>query len=630
MAEIGINLVNSVLDKVRIYTLTNESVIANMLCFFVGNDLEVSKDEILDGSNISSEKLEAALLSRIPIDNKTVYNALKSLLAHKVNVEVLDILASEILGNTIWINSQQVAIEYLIDVILCEQLEPEIQTPAWLNRLAIALLNPVEGDFYDGVAGSCGTAVEVYRHSQKENGEIAIYTQEVNEFLYIVSVVRTFLEGIPNIFHACGDTIRNPVYQKNGKLQTFDSSIMFPPLGMMKSVDETLLGDDRFNRFFRSTSARIGWDWAFALHQIASLNECGKGVLCMFSGALFNAQSKLIRSEIIQSGIIECIIAIPANSLSFSAVPINLVVFNKNLKRNSHILMIDALKLMQANTITSYKKRFVLNEDGIQKITKIYTNKIEDAQISKVVPISKLVDADLMPTRYIKKTLFEAPEFGTILVSPNIDDILMNVNWKPIKDVAEIQVGVNNFKVAEQSDEGSIKIIKLSDVQSGTLNIQDMEKYRLTKYVNLEKYRVHSNDVLLSCKGPAVKTCMIPQTDEYLVASSNFVTLRADPRMILPHYLKYYLESPMGMYFVKSKQVGSSIVMINTKEVNAIPIPYIPLPEQMKLVCELQSKERYIQEEIFKLSQMLRKSKLDFYNNIGLMDVMTVIEEDQK
>lgn len=630
MTEIAIDLVSSILDKVRTYTLTNESVIANMLCFFVGNALEVSVDEILDGTNASSEKFEAALVSRIPNGNKDVCNAVKSLLAHKVNDKVFDILTFEILGNTVWRNVQQAAVDYLIDVILCEQLEPEIQTPAWLNRLAIALLNPVEGSFYDGAAGGCGTAVEVYRHSQKKDGNIAIYTQEINEFLYLVSVVRTFLEGIPNISHACGDTIETPAYLKEGKLQTFDYSIMFPPLGMMKPVYDTLLDYDRFNRFLRSSPARIGWDWAFALHQIASLNESGKGVLCMFSGALFNAQSKLIRSEIIQSGVIECIISIPANSLTFSAVPINLIVFNKNLKSDSQIIMIDAQELMQTNTVPSYKKRFVLNEDGIQKIAEIYTSKIEEAQISRMVSVSELVDADLMPTRYVKKITFETPEFGTILVSPNLDDVLTSANWKTIKDVAEVRVGVNNSKVAEQSDEGNIKIIKLSDVQSGALNLQDTERYRLIKGIDLEKYRVHSDDVLLSCKGPAVKTCMIPQTDEYLVASASFVTLRANPEVIHPLYLKYYLESPMGMYLIKSKQVGSSIVMINTKEVNDIPIPYIPLHEQIKLVGDLQSKEKYVQEEIAKLSRMLRKSKLDFYQNIGLLNVMTMIEEDEK
>ncbi len=629
MTKVAVDLVSSTLNKVKTYTLTNESIIANMLCFFVGNALNVSVNDILEGSNISIKKFEANLVTRIPNGNETVCKAVKSLLTHKVSDKVIEILALEILGSTIWKKEQRAAVDYLIDVILCEQLEPEIHTPAWLNRLAIALLNPVEGSFYDGVAGGCSTAVEVYRHSQKKHGNIAIYTQEINEFLYLVSVVRTFLEGITNISHACGDTIEIPAYQKEGKLQTFDYSIMFPPLGMMKPVDDTLLDYDRFNRFLRSSPARIGWDWAFALHQIASLNEHGKGVLCMFSGALFNSQSELIRAEIIQSGMIECIIAIPANSLPFSAVPVNLIVFNKSSKRDSKILMIDAQELMQTNTVPSYKKRFVLNEDGIQRITEIYTRKAEEAQISKMVPVSEVFDADLMPTRYIKKITFEAPDFGTIIVSHNLEDILMSSNWKTIKDVAEVRVGVNNSKVAEQSDDGNIKIIKLSDVQNGLLNLKDTEKYHLIKNVDLEKYRVHCDDVLLSCKGAAVKTCIIPQSDEYLVASSNFVTLRANSKVIHPLYLKYYLESPMGMYLIKSKQVGSSIVMINTKEVNNIPIPYIPLHEQIKLVDEVKSKERYVQEEMAKLTIMLRKSKLDFYQKIGLMRAMTMIEEEK-
>lgn len=624
-----IDLVGSILDKVRIYTLTNESVIANILCLLVGNSFEVSVNDIIEKSSASSEKFEIVLGSYFPNRNETVYNAMKSLLGHKVNDKVFDLLSHEILENAMWSDYRCPIVDYLIDVILCEQLQPEIQTPEWLNRLSIALLNPVEGNFYDGVAGVCGTAVEVYRHSQKNHGNIDIYTQEINEFLYFVSVIRTFLEGIPNISHACGDTIEDPEYQKEDKLQTYDYSIMFPPLGTMKQVEDTLLVHDKFNRFLWSSSVRIGWDWAFALHQIASLNEHGKGVMCMFSGAFFNTQSKLIRTEIIQSGMIECIIAIPANSLSFSAVPVNIIVFNKNRKRESKILMIDAQELMQTNAVSS-KKSYVLNEEGIQKITKIYANKSEEAQISKLVSSSELVDADLMPTRYVKKITLDTVEFGTISISPNFEAAMKASDWKTIKDVAEVRVGVNNSKVAEQSDDGNIKIIKLSDVQNGSLILKDTKKYCLIKDISLEKYRVRCGDVLLSCKGSAIKTCMIPQTEEFIVASANFVTLRTDSKVIHPLYLRYYLESPVGMYLIKSKQVGSSIVMLKTKEVCDIPIPYIPLQNQMKLIEELQSKEKFVQEEISKLTHMLRKSKMNFYKEVGLMNVMTIIEEDEK
>lgn len=630
MGKKQVHFILSVLDEISADTLINENVIVTMVCLMAGNALKISIDEILDGSHVLSEKFENVLRSRIPDDNETVCKALEVLLAYKVNDRIFEILSREILENVVWKEMQREAADYLVDGILCGQLNPEIQTPKWLNRLAIALLDPVDGDFYDGTAGVCSTAVEVYRHSLKKQSNISIYTQEMNEFFWAVSAVRTFLEGMPHVFHSCGDVIAAPAYYEKDKLKTFDYSIMFPPLGMTKQVDEHLLGQDVFQRFLYPESIRIGWDWAFALHQVASLNEHGKGVLCMFGGAFFNVQSKRIRAEIINSGVVECVIAIPANSLPFTAVPVNLIVFNRNLKKGSEILMIDAQAFMETNAGVSTKKRYVLNEEGIQKIVAVYAGRTQEAQVSRLVSVDELVEADLMPARYVKKRTIDTKEFGTISIASDLDRILKGPNWVALKEVVKVRAGFNHSKVAVQADDGDIKIIRLSDVQNGALNLGNIPGYRLAKDVNIDKYRVFEGDILLSCKGQAVKTCMVPHIQEYITASANFMILQADPKFIYPLYLQYYLESPMGMYLIKSKQAGSSIVMLNKKEVNDIPIPYISLQQQMALADGLKSKERYVQEQIDELNRMLRDSRLEFYQKAGFMDTMTIGEEEQK
>lgn len=630
MEKKQVDFVLSVLNQISADTRINENVIVAMVCLMVGNVMMVGIDEILDGSHVLSEKFGNVLISRIPDENKTVCQAVEVLLAYKVNDRIFEILSKEILENVVWKEMQREAVDYLVDGILCGQLNPEIQTPRWLNRLAVALLDPVDGNFYDGSAGVCSTAVEVYRHSLKNQGNISIYTQELNEFFWAVSVVRTFLEGMPDVSHSCGDVIAAPAYHEKDKLQTFDYSIMFPPLGMTKQVDGQMLGQDVFQRFLYPESVRIGWDWAFALHQVASLNEHGKGVLCMFGGAFFNVQSKQIRTEIINSGVVECVIAIPANSLPFTAVPVNLIVFNRNLKKGSKILMIDAQTFMETNMGASTKKRYVLNEEGIREIVAVYADRAQEAQVSRLVSIDELVEADLMPARYVKKNTVDTKEFGTISIASDLDRILKGPNWKTLKEVVQVRTGFNHSKAAVQAEDGDIKIIRLSDVQNGALNLGSIPSYRLARDVDTDKYRVFEGDILLSCKGQAVKTCMVPHIQEYIAASANFMILQADSKLIYPLYLQYYLESPMGMYLIKSRQAGSSIVMLNKKEVNDIPIPYIPLQEQIALADELRSKEKYVQEQIDGLNRMLRDSRLEFYQKAGFMDTMAIGEEEQQ
>ena len=53
--------------------------------------------------------------------------------------------------------------------------------------------------------------------------------------------------------------------------------------------------------------------------------------------------------------------------------------------------------------------------------------------------------------------------------------------------------------------------------------------------------------------------------------------MKAKSDIVLPLYLKYYLESAIGQYFIKSKQTGSSIIMISSAEIKKLPIFYIPI-----------------------------------------------------
>ena len=60
--------------------------------------------------------------------------------------------------------------------------------------------------------------------------------------------------------------------------------------------------------------------------------------------------------EELSLNIIEAIIAFPSNSLSHTAVPVNFILFNKNRKSDSKILMLNAEALMDTNTISSNKR----------------------------------------------------------------------------------------------------------------------------------------------------------------------------------------------------------------------------------------------------------------------------------
>ena len=631
MSETAKYLIDRLVERLNKSTLISSELIANILFLCIANKLCIT-NKITAGNSV---ELKGRILTTIKeklmnSKNENIVDTIEFLNRYSISDEVFKIAVNEITSNSMWQICLAEIVNYLIDSKFIEEMHPEFQTEQSLNALALAILNPVNGAFYDGVAGGCKTAIEAFKYSANQGGNLEIYTQELNEFLYHMSVVRSFIENIPNIHQSCGDTIESPAYGSQNTLKTFDYSIMFPPIGLGRAFDNYVFDQDKYHRFDFVNSPNVSNEWIFALHQISSLSETGKGVICVSGGSLFNAQTKEVRTHIIACGLIECIISFPPNTLGYSAIPINLVVFNKNKRKNDSILMIDAQTLLQSNWPTSNKKRYVLTSEAMLEIAKIYSEKKELDEVSRLVSVTHIIDDDILPTRYVNKITVDTEDFGVVGISPEISNVLESDKWMKLEEVAEIFPGVNNSKVAIEDDSGPYKIIKLSDVQNGRLDIKGTTKYRLLKSFDIKKYLIQEGDTIISCKGPAVKVCFVTHTDENMMISGNFIGIRPNLSTIHPLYLKYFLESPLGIYLMRSKQVGSSIIMIKTSDIKSLPIPYIPLESQLQLVLKLQKKEKDLEEQIALLQRDLKKERLYFYNRIGVAGLMSINEEEHE
>ena len=244
--------------------------------------------------------------------------------------------------------SQYIANNYFLDTT-----NNKHSTPNWLNKLSVSILNPINGSFYDGACGLGNTAFYSYSNCLKHGVNLKIQTQEINILISNVFILRAFLQDVKINQHICEDILYDSTI--SDKVEKFDYSIMFPPLGI--SNNSVSLYPKEVQRYFPNIDvSKITQEWCFALTQVAMLNENGTGLICVSNAALFNASGKDVRRALIKMNIIEAIIAFPSNSLSHTAVPVNFILFNKNRKSDSKILMLNAEALMDTNTISSNKR----------------------------------------------------------------------------------------------------------------------------------------------------------------------------------------------------------------------------------------------------------------------------------
>lgn len=110
------------------------------------------------------------------------------------------------------------------------------------------------------------------------------------------------------------------------------------------------------------------------------------------------------------------------------------------------------------------------------------------------------------------------------------------------------------------------------------------------KFNEMKRFQVQENDILISCSGTVGKVTIISKDDPKGIISQALLTLRVNPKLILPEYLKFFFSSQKGYNAIISRSSGSVQVNIAKRDViEQIPINLPPLPIQQKIVEILSS-----------------------------------------
>ncbi|MGL5417278.1 MAG: N-6 DNA methylase [Clostridium sp.] len=318
----------------------------------------------------------------------------------------LDLIASE---NPMSIPSEPSNVRTLIDKLLKEK---NIET------------------IYDPAIGTGMLITEI----AKSHENSSVYGQDMHsEMVRICKMLLILDERIDDVVNIKeGNTLINPKNVNNEKLETFDCVISNPPMKSMNCGFEEIK-EDKFNRFHRGLPSKSIGDYGFITQVVESLNEKGIGIVIEAAGVLFRGSKEgVIRKALIEENIIEAVIALPSNMLYGTGIKINLLIFNKN-KNEEKIFFIDVSKMIEGN-----KRLTIIENEIIEKVAKIYKEKIEIEGISRNVPKKEVEENNfnLSVQKYIRVKVQEEEE--------DINEI-NNEMKKLEKELIEIQKRLNKY-----------------------------------------------------------------------------------------------------------------------------------------------------------------------------------------
>lgn len=332
----------------------------------------------------------------------------------------------------------------------------------------------------------------------------------------------------------------------------YTKGYVFPPLGMRKFLNEEVRKSRLFSDYY-FTNRNTG-EWIFIDNLLSGL--CGgKGVAIVTGKALFNNVDLEYRNRLLDAGLLEGVIELPAGSLTFSGMKVFMLVFGNN---NKKVKFVDA-----SNVISADNKRYVNFELPVDTIKNMYYSKD-----IKTKNISELIDlANLTPS--------------TILL-----DVKKINNGVKLGDVSEVFIG-NQYTLGVFESKGMLtdkktgyKILTSGDIEDGIVHWDRLQSiiYNDTKF---DKFAVRYGDIVVTSKSSKVKTVVVDiDPKEKILVTGGMLIVRPDLSKLNPTYFKMFLDSEIGQNALKSVQKGSYVVSISASSLSTIEIPLIDIKKQ--------------------------------------------------
>lgn len=246
----------------------------------------------------------------------------------------------------------------------------QFYTPPSVVKVLVGMIEPFRGRVYDPCCGSGGMFIQSAKFVESHQGkksDIHIFGQEYNTETWRLAKMNLAIRGLDNdLGERDADTFTNDLH-KNLRA---DFILANPPFNVSDYWNASLDNDSRW-KYGVPPAGNANYAWIE--HIISKLSPSGVAGFVLANGSLSTSgkDEHEIRKNIIEEGLVDCIISMPSNLFYTVTIPVALwFVSKKRQNRKGNILFIDARKM---GTMVTRRHR-ELSDDEIARINDTYHN----------------------------------------------------------------------------------------------------------------------------------------------------------------------------------------------------------------------------------------------------------------
>jgi type I restriction enzyme M protein len=225
------------------------------------------------------------------------------------------------------------------------KLGGEFYTPCSVVQLLVEMLQSFHGRIYDPTCGSGG----MFMHSNKTHtGNITFYGQELNRLTWRLAKMNLAMHNMNSDIRWNNEgTLLNDEFPN----MEMDYILANPPFNISNWKGERLREDVRWKY---GTPPVSNANFAWLQHVIHHLAPNGSAGVVLANGSMSSAQSDedVIRREMVEQDVVDCMVALPGQLFYSTQIPVCLWFLTRNKNpgngwrdRRGEVLFIDARKL---------------------------------------------------------------------------------------------------------------------------------------------------------------------------------------------------------------------------------------------------------------------------------------------
>ena len=153
-----------------------------------------------------------------------------------------------------------------------------------------------------------------------------------------------------------------------------------------------------------------------------------------------------------------------------------------------------------------------------------------------------------------------------------------------LREVADVQLGITlrGADASRHDPTGTHQLVRIGDLsEDGSLRIAEPNLIRLDE-VTAHRSGLRAGEVLLAARGSRM-TAAIFEGGPPAVAGSQFLVIRPHSGVLLPAYLRWFLNLASTQEDLNARARGSYVRSLSSGALGELTIPLPPLPRQRAL-----------------------------------------------